>query len=119
MPYRAPFQPRSDPEPAAAAELRRRVHRIRLTSVIVCTALMLALMLPAVSLVTDTTLGVVIFEVRAVVICASFSIIGAFVGGLFLSQGIVQRRLDRWLDEVSARHGVPRGDLIKYTTPWR
>jgi hypothetical protein len=77
------------------------------------------LALPLALFVTGGSVELLGFEVRALIICGSFAIIGAFAGGLFLSQRIVQRRLDRWLDEVSREHAVPRADLIKYTTPWR
>jgi hypothetical protein len=63
--------------------------------------------------------GLLSLGVRVVVIFGSFAIIAAFMTGLLLSQRILRWRLDRWLDAVSAEHGVPREDLVKYTTAWR
>jgi hypothetical protein len=119
MPYREPVEPRPDPEPGAADDLRSRVQRVRVASVVACTTPAVLLTLPAALIASDARPGFVILEVRALVIFGSFAIIGSFMVGLFLSQRILRGRLDRWLDEVSREHGVPRGDLIKYTTPWR
>ena len=119
MPYRKLIEPRPDPELAAAAELRRRVHRVRLASVVACTTPVVLMTLVAAFGLRGATLGLLPLGIRVVVIFGSFAIIAGFVAGLVLSDRILRRRLDRWLDEVSAEHGVPRGDLLKYTTPWR
>lgn len=119
MPYRKPIERRPDPEPGAAEELRRRVHRVRLASVIGCTVPVVLLALAVALGLRGAPLGLLAFGARVVVIFGSFAIISGFVGGLFLSQRIVRRRLDSWLDEVSTKHGVLRNDLLKYTTPWR
>jgi hypothetical protein len=119
MPYREHVEPRPDPEPGAAEDLRRRVQRVRVASVVACTAPAVLLTFSAALVMRDARLGFVLFGVRALVVFGSFGIIGSFMAGLFLSQRILRGRLDRWLDEVSKEHGVRREDLIKYTTPWR
>jgi hypothetical protein len=119
MPYRKLIERRPDPEPQAAAELRRRVHRVRVMSVVGCTTPVVLVALATAVEVRGVPLGLLSLGVRVVVIFGSFAIIAAFVAGLLLSRHILRWRLDRWLDEVSAERGVPREDLGKYTTAWR
>ncbi len=119
MPYRASFQVKADPEPGAAAELRRRVQRVRVASVTACTAPVAAVTLALGVVLSGASLDMWSIGVRALAVFGSLAVVGSFLGGLFLSAGVIRWRLDGWLDQVSTDHGVPRRNLVKYTTPWR
>lgn len=119
MAQRRPEIRRIDPEHMAAEELRRRVRRVRLGSLIACMAPFFGGVLVFALTRQDTAMDAVRSAVEMLAALGFFAMVGAFVLGMSLSQRILRSRLDGWIDEVAERYRVPRKDLLKYATPWR
>jgi hypothetical protein len=121
VPYRAPDLPEPDREPAAIADLDRRVRRLRNV-----------LVLGIFALVIPTCVGGydVVQEIQFAMAGRAFIWLNAAIGcGVPLGLGfklidrvvprIVARMVARWLPEIAARHGVMLENLAEYTTHLR